>query len=242
MLQNNNVLTGASYLLEGFKLLFKPGLKRFVILPLIVNMLVFISLFFLSYHFFNQFNHWIESQLPHWLHWLGFILWALFFVGFSLLVLYTFIILANLIAAPFNSFLAEKVEWYLTGKTHEQTFWATCKDFPRAMGRQLAVLGYYIPRAGVFIILFFIPIIQLFAAFIWFGFNAWMMSLQYLDYPTDNQRIAFKTVRAQLNKKRWLILGFGLSVLIFTMIPILNFFVIPAAVAGATKLWIENYP
>jgi CysZ protein len=41
-------------------------------------------------------------------------------------------------------------------------------------------------------------------------------------------------------KKRFLNLGFGSAVSVATMTPILNFLVMPAAVAGATALWIEQ--
>lgn len=238
---HNNLLTGANYLLEGFKLLLKPGLKRFVIIPLLINIIVFVGLFFLSYHFFGELNHWLESHLPHWLRWLGVILWGIFFLGFALVMIYTFVTVANIVAAPFNSFLAEKVQLYLTGKIHEQSFWAICKDIPRIVGRQFAILGYYLPRAIALLILFFIPIIQIVAAFFWFLFNAWFMTLQYVDYPTDNLHIELKTVRTRMTEKRWLSLGFGIGVLLFAMIPVLNFFVIPAAVAGATKLWVKEY-
>jgi len=35
-------------------------------------------------------------------------------------------------------------------------------------------------------------------------------------------------------------MGFGLAVLLTTLIPLVNFIVIPAAVAGATLFWINT--
>ncbi|MDT8372288.1 MAG: sulfate transporter CysZ, partial [Gammaproteobacteria bacterium] len=46
--------------------------------------------------------------------------------------------------------------------------------------------------------------------------------------------------RQILKQKRLLALGFGLATLGATMIPIVNFLVIPAAVAGATALYLER--
>ena len=239
-MNNNNFIAGAGYLMDGFQLIFKPGLKRFVIIPLLINIIIFTGLFLLSRHFFGEFNHWFENFLPNWLKWLGTILWLLFFIGFVLFFMFFFVTIANIVAAPFNSFLSEKVEVYLTGKTANQlTLFETIKDVPRIMGRQIAILGYYLPRAVLLLILFFVPIIQVAAALLWFLFNAWFMTLQYTDYPTDNHRIAFSEVRVKLGQMRWLSLGFGMSVLVLTMIPVLNFLIIPAAVAGATKMWVE---
>src|SRR3990167_4908809 len=240
-LMNNDFILGIHYLTDGIKLLFKPGLKRFVLIPLIINVCLFIGLFFLAQHFFSEFNHWLENYLPTWLQWLGSMLWIIFFIGFLLIFIYTFVVVANLISAPFNSLLAEKVEWYLTVKTAAQKTWTELiADIPRMLGRQLAIIGYYLPRAIVLLICFFIPIIQLFAALLWFLFNAWFMTLQYLDYPTDNHRVPFHRAQVWSWQHRWLSLSFGSAVLIMTMIPVLNFISIPAAVAGATKLWVER--
>lgn len=238
---NNNLYLGASYLFAGFKLILKPGIKRFVIMPLLINTLLFVALFMLAKHYFGLFDHWFTLHLPHWLAWLGSLLWGIFFLGFFLVMIYTFVTIANLIAAPFNSLLAEKVQLYLTGKAQEQSLLATLKDVPRIIGRQLAILGYYIPRAIVVLILFFVPIIQLVAAVIWFLFNAGFMTITYIDYPTDNNRVPLRVALTEVKKTRWLSLGFGSAVLLLTMIPVVNFFVIPAAVAGATKLWLEQY-
>lgn len=233
--------SGIPYLIDGFQLIFKPGLKRFVIIPFLINMLLFAGLFFVAQHFFHIFSFWVETFLPSWLMWLSGILWFTFFIGFFLVFIYTFVTLANLIAAPFNSFLAEKVEFYLTGNlTVQKTWQENMKDVPRIIGRQLAILGYYIPRALVLLILFFIPLVQLIAAPLWFCFNAWFMTLQYLDYPTDGHKIPLANVHAWLWQHRLLSFSFGASVLFVTAIPILNFLVVPAAVAGATKMWVEE--
>ena len=238
---NNTSFHGFYYLIEGFKLLNKPGLKRFVIIPLLINIILFIGFYFIARHFFAEFDHWLTNYLPSWLQWLGNILWVTFFVGFFLIFIYTFVAITNIISAPFNNFLAEKVELYLTGKTHaEKTLLENIKDTPRILLRQFSLIGYYLPRAFVLLIFFFVPVIQLFAALLWFGFNAWFMTLQYLDYPTDNHQIPLSHVHAWTWHHRLLSLSFGTGILVITMIPFLNFFIVPAAVAGATKLWIER--
>jgi CysZ protein len=237
----NSPITGMNYLIDGFKLIFKPGLKRFVVIPLVINTFLFIGLFFLLRHYAGEFNLWFATHLPVWLHWLAAILWVLFFISFFLIFIYTFVTIGNFISAPFNSLLAEKVELYLTGSVLEQrSLLENIKDVPRIMGRQLAILGYYLPRALLLLLLFFIPVVQAVAAIFWFLFNAWFMTLTYMDYPTDNHRIPLHTVRVFLKQKRWVSIGFGMSVLVVTMVPLLNFFAIPAAVAAATKFWVEE--
>lgn len=237
----NNFFKGIGYFLSGFELIFKPGIKRFVFIPVFINIIIFASFFFIAEHYVLQLSNWFISYLPAWLFWLAYFLWLVFFFSFFLILIYTFVTVSNLLAAPFNSILSEKIEFYLSQKKFEQrSVMENIKDVPRILARQWSLILYYLPRALVLFILFFVPIIQAFAAFFWFLFNAWFMSLTYLDYPTDNNRIPLSIVHGELKRHRSLYLGFGISVLMTSMVPILNFLVMPAAVAGATKLWHER--
>jgi CysZ protein len=232
---------GMQSFIAGFGLITKPGIKRLVFIPLLINVCLFVVLFFVFRYFVSEFNHWFAAHLPSWLQWLSAILWLLFFISFFLFFVATFVAFANIISAPFNSLLSDAVERYLTGQAQpSRGFYENMKDIPRVIGRQLAVLGFYLPRALLLLMLFFIPIIQAVAAIFWFLFNAWYMTLTYLDYPTDNHRISFKATRAWLKERRLEGLGFGVSVLIAAMIPVFNLLVMPAAVAGATHYWLKS--
>jgi len=233
--------SGIQYLFDGFGLIAKPGLRRFVIIPLVINIVLFTGVFFLLKYFVSEFNMWFANHLPSWLQWLSIILWMIFFAGFFVIIIYTFAFIANVISAPFNSFLAEKVEIYLTGNIPEdRSLLENIRDIPRIIARQLSIIAYYVPRALLILILFFIPIVQIFAGILSFLFHAWIMAMTYLDYPTDNHRIPMPEVRAWMQQRRLISFGFGSIILVFSMLPIINCLVIPAAVAGATKFWIEN--
>ena len=67
-----------------------------------------------------------------------------------------------------------------------------------------------------------------------------MLSLEYLDYPFGNNGILFKNIRDQARQQRMACLGFGAAVSAVTMIPLVNFIVMPAAVAGATSLYVNT--
>jgi CysZ protein len=229
------------YILDGVKLLTKPGIKKFVVMPLLLNILLFGGLLLLSSHYYHLLANWLNQHLPHWLAWLTWLLWLLFFAGFFIVFVYAFTTLSNLIAAPFNSLLSEKIEFYMTGEVQAgRSFSQNVADIPRVIFRQLGILWYYLPRALILLALFFIPVVQIVAAVFWFLFNAWFMTLQYVDYPADNHRVPLSTMRMKIKAKRLDSLGFGIGVLLLSMIPIVNFIVMPAAVAGATKLWVNK--
>jgi CysZ protein len=112
-----NPISGASYLLAGLRLITRPGLRRFVAIPLGINILVFSAAIYWGVSRFEGLIAWLQSRLPRlpdWLSWLEqgleWVLWPLFIMLAALLVFYGFTLVANLIGAPFNGLLAEKVE------------------------------------------------------------------------------------------------------------------------------------
>jgi CysZ protein len=90
------------------------------------------------------------------------------------------------------------------------------------------------------LVLFLIPLVQIGAPFLWVAFGAWMMAIEYLEYPMGNHGRTFPEVRSALHAHRGLALGFGAAVLFLTLIPVVNFIAMPVAVAGGTKLWVER--
>jgi CysZ protein len=67
-----------------------------------------------------------------------------------------------------------------------------------------------------------------------------MMSVEYVDYPIDNHKKSFKSLHQYLRAHCWISLTFGFSVALASMIPVINFFVMPAAVIGGTLLYLER--
>ncbi len=76
---------------------------------------------------------------------------------------------------------------------------------------------------------------------LWAGFSAWMLAISFADYPMANHGLSFPHQRRLLGEHRWLALGFGLAVMLAMTIPIVNFFVMPCAVAGATAMWVKEF-
>ena len=234
------MLHGTRYFFTGLRLLTRSGLKRFVAIPFIINVAVFAVVLWVGLQWFEQF---LDRILPSWLDWAEFILWPLFALSFFLSVFYLFALLMNVIAAPFNGLLAEKVEQYLRGQPHVASGTNTTqllKDIPRSIGNEVSKLVYFLVRSIPLLILFLIPGVNVAAPFLWFLFSAWMLSLEYLDYPFSNHGIPFKTTRALVRKRRGHSIAFGAAITGFTMIPLLNFIVMPAAVAGATAWYVDS--
>ena len=159
----------------------------------------------------------------------------------ALMVFFTFTMLANIIAAPFNGFLSEKVEVVVRGKDDFPPFsWGELVAMvPRTFGREMRKLGYFAPRALGLFILSFVPVVNVVAAPLWLLFGIWMMAIQYIDYPADNNKMSWQDMLAWLRQKRWQSLGFGGITYLALLIPFVNILMMPAAVAGATLFWVR---
>ncbi|MFT8211810.1 MAG: sulfate transporter CysZ [Symbiopectobacterium sp.] len=235
--------SGIYYFAQGWQLMSLPGIRRFVIIPLLVNILLMGGAF---WWLFSRMGEWIArlmSHVPDWLQWLSYLLWPLAVVSILLVFGYFFSTIANFIAAPFNGLLAEQLEARLTGKTlPDSGMLGMVKDIPRIVKREVQKLAYYLPRAVVLLLLYLIPGIgQTVAPLLWFGFSAWMLAIQYCDYPFDNHKISFPTMREALRRHKLNNLQFGALVSLFTLVPFLNLVVMPVAVCGATALWVDRY-
>lgn len=234
-------VAGAGCLLEGWRVIRRPGLRRYVLAPLGINAVLFATAIALLAIWFDGLIDHLLRLLPGWLDWLRYLFWPLFAAGILIGMFYTFSLVANLIAAPFNSLLAAAVERQLTGQSPADEGWlALLKEALRGLASEVRKLGYFVLWAIPLLIVSFIPLVNLAAPFLWALFSAWMLALQYADYPMANHGLAFAVQRERLRGRRLLALGFGTATLALTLIPLVNFVAMPVAVAGATVMWVRE--
>lgn len=234
-----NVVTGIGYLVDGARMLPHPSLRLFVMIPLIVNVLLFGTALGFSLNYLSAlFDQWL-GWIPEWLGFIEWLLWPLLWLSVSLVVGYTFTAVALIIASPFNALLAEKAEELVTGKPVDslEGLGPALMAVPRGIVREISKLLYYLPMAAFVLLMSFLPGINIFAPLLWFLLGAWMMSIQFVDYPMDNHQLSFGDVKEAVRSRRLSSMGFGGIVALCTGIPIINFFVVPSAVVGATLLW-----
>lgn len=236
------LLRGAFFLPQGLRLMFHRGVRRYVVLPLLINFLLFTLFIVLGLDGLSALLDRLMAQVPGWLQWLEWLLWPLLLAGTLVAGFYLTLLLAGLVAAPFNSLLAEAVAAHLgrPGTSTTDGWQAFLATLGPSVLSELRKLAYFLLRALPLLLLFLIPGINLAAPMLWFLFSAWMLALEYLDYPLASQGLLFPRYRETLRRQRWLTLGFGGAVLLVSVVPLLNFLVMPAAVAGATALAVKE--
>lgn len=234
---------GGSYLRRGFQLITRPELRRYVVIPVLVNVFVFSAVIGTAIYSYDLV---LDALLPDtsgwWMELARGVLWLLFIAVAGVIVYFTFTVLANLIAAPFNGLLAERVEQLIEPAAPVAS--AAAPWLGSAVGaivNELRKLLHYLLLLAFGLVLWWVPLLNLAVPVYWVIVAVWMSALEYLSYPMENHGIGFRDARKLLRQRRMLNLGFGAGVMLASVIPVVNFLVMPAAVAGATLMWRERW-
>lgn len=235
----NDITTGIQAMARALRLLRQPGIRRYVILPLLINLLIFGGLIWFGYQQFYPLVEWMMSYVPGFLDFLEWLIWLFFGMLAAITVFFTFTPVANIIAAPFNALMAEKIEIHLTGSAISSNI-SFARMAVDAIRSQFGKLVYILLWAlGLFLVTL-IPLVNFIAPLLWFVFGSWLLSLEYFDYPMGNHNLVFAEEKKRLAARRGISLGFGGSMMVMTSVPVLNFFAMPLGVAAATLLWVEQ--
>jgi len=230
--KGNNPVLAAGFLFKGLKLLTSPELRKFIIIPMLINVVLYSVALTLGYFYISDL---IDQFIPRWLHWLSWILWPLFFISFFIAGFFTFTVLANVLAAPFYGKLSAKTLAMVSGKALA----AAEQPLVKVLFAESKRMVYLATRALPLLILSIIPGINVVAPFLWALFGAWGMALEYLAYPLENQGVLFSEQNELVKSVRLGALSFGGVAVLGLTVPVLNIVVAPAAVIGATLYFNE---
>jgi CysZ protein len=97
--KSNNPVYAVDCFLQGLKLLGRTELRKYLLIPIAINLVLYSVVFALGYYYISDL---IAHFIPSWLSWLEWLIWPLFFMSFSIVGFFSFTILANLIASHFG--------------------------------------------------------------------------------------------------------------------------------------------
>lgn len=162
-------------------------------------------------------------------------------VGLAVLVgaVFTFVIVGNIVAAPFNSRLSEAIEEQLTGRVSPGG--GVMRDALRGI---LTALG----RLGLFLLLYppifavqFVPGIGvLLHPVLAAVYGAFVLSIDFSDPTFERHYTRFRDKAGHVWRRKGLYLGFGLTAVAMAIIPIVNFLLLPVGVTAAAMLYLEE--
>lgn len=251
----NDFFRGASYFFRGASLISRRSVRTWAFLPVFLTFLVYaaavwVALWLLDGELGNlrlalpdwmqSSIAWVEGWMPDWLEVV--LIWGPIAILVYFFFTLSFVAVAALVASPFNGMLAEAVEKRLGGETPQLSWGQLFKRLPYILIQETKKILYYvlwaIPFGIVSLILVFTPLSPL-APGPWLLFSAWMLALEFSDFPMDNNGLHFREMRRRLRTRKWLYLGFGATALLASTIPIVALIVVPSGVAGATAIWFD---
>ncbi len=220
----------------GFRLFMHRGLKRYTVLPILINaVLMAAGMYFAVAWSCDYARALFESFTPAWLHWLIYVVYPVIFLAVAAVSVLLFTTFTLLIGSPFYSLLSERAESVLLGRPVPETpFSRTLKEIPAALLREAAKFAYRLPVLILNLIMLFVPVIgEIVIALT----GSWCCAADFTAYAFENNRVPLRETFARIRRHRKACLSFGLCVWLSLLIPGLNIFVIPAAVCGGTLVW-----
>ena len=230
----------------GHFLIRHPRLYLYVMIPFLINLVVFSLAVWLGLGFFDST---VESMIPVGDTWywsvLYYFLWVLAVLATALFVFFLFAIIGNLIASPFNDILSEKTEEILTGQRRDEPF-----VFRTFLSDSLHILLDEILKISAFlvgmIVLFLLlllpavgPALYSVLSVLW---TALFLVVEYTGYVFSRHKMVFKDQRQFISQQKLASIGFGTGSLCLLAIPFLQFFTIPLGVIGAVHFCHDSNP
>ncbi len=238
---------------QGLLYLFKkPVLWKYCIIPLLINTLLILCLFYYGSGFLfdflpdSPFDRPL-SALP-WLSWIWawiresfqYFLYVFLYIGafllFAVLAGISFFVLATVIGSPFYEMLTEKIE-AMNGLEATKTVFSVKRNILYPILNSLKISVFSLIFAVLFFPLNWIPLVGTLAYCLLMSFPT---VLNLINYLTERRLWKFRVLLKYLWLNRLEFSGFGLMAL-FSMMPFwLNMFTLPVSVTGAALLFIEN--
>jgi CysZ protein len=231
---------------RGARLLLRhPRLIKYIIIPFLINVGIFSLSIFFGLHFFQDM---IARVLPHGDAWywavVSYSLWTVAVLVTLVLVFFSFTVIGNLIASPFNELLSERTEELLLGKSAEEPFALVIffRDMGRAWLVEIRKMAIFVLAMALLLLLNLLPLVgSLLYGFLSVLLTLFFLAWEYLSFVHGRKHHTFREQRQYLMRRKGLALGFACGVLLMLAIPFMQLFCIPIAVVGATLLWCEEF-
>lgn len=220
-----------------------PRLMAYAMIPLIINVILFTVFFYLS---LNRFSGWLERLLPSGEAWywvaLTYLLTIILAVVLLIIIVFTFTVVANILASPFNDALSARTESLRLGHKTSTPFslMGILKEAGRTVVEELKKLLFYLLVIGLLFLLNFIPIMgQILYVGLGAAFTILWIGLSFLDYALARHEYRFGGKLRFVRRHFGSVLGYGAGVFLGLLIPVFNLVFIPVAVVAGTLLYLD---
>ncbi len=238
-------MTGFRYPFRAVRFVFDhPSLLKYIFFPFLINVVVFASgfLYFLSkldrlLTFIPKTDGWYFGVLFY-------VVAVILALTFVIIAFYAFTVIGNIIASPFNSALSEKTESLMNSSASPSASGviAVFKDVVHSVGTEIKRLLYFLFWLIPLLLINFIPVIGqalYFAAMLFY--TCYALTFSFMDYSLDRRYRSFRQKNKIIFSDKSMMAGFGIICFMIGLIPIVNLFLIPLCVIGATMMYVNEH-
>lgn len=233
---------GAPFGAAGFLFAHKR-LLQYVLIPFLINVGVFAGTGWFGFFVFDRIvDHYLPAGNAWYWVFLAWFLWLVAIIVVLILVFFTFTVVGNLIASPFNDLLSERTEEVLAGRPEDRPFSAAVflRDAARTLREESKRMGLFLLGMVLLLFLHLLPGLgQLLYPPLSLGFTVFFLAVEYTGYVFARKGATFRDQQDFIRSHKAMMFGFGLGVFCLLVVPFVQFFCIPLGVVGATRLWYE---
>ena len=228
----------------GHFLISNPRLLVYVLIPFLINMIVFAGAVWFGLGFFEETVTAMIPQGDEW-YWsvLYYFIWVVAVIATAVICFFLFTVVGNLIAAPFNDLLSEKTEMMLTGKQSDEPFrlGVFLRDSLHILLDDLLKIAAFVAGMLILFGFFLLPAVgPIFYSVLSILWTALFLVVEYTGFIFARHKLKFRDQRQFIRERKLASVGFGLGSLCLLAIPFLQFFTIPLGVIGAVHFWYDS--
>ena len=240
---------GMSSYKKALKFIYQNKLSYFYLFPLLLNILLFLLVFWVSSSISGSVIEYVNSFLPEnanaswWLDIINTTIGWTVWLAIRVLLWYVFALIGGYITiilmAPVLTYLSEKTAEIMTGdKIHFDVLQLT-RDILRA---SLIAIRNMIIQFGfmlLFFIISFIPFVGWIISFVGnFLVSSYFYGFSFMDYTNERNKLSVKESILFVRKNKWYTMGLGSVFSVFFLVPcigpIVASFATIVSVVGAT--------
>ncbi len=209
----NQVTFGLKAYPKAFRLIWANHLVRYLMIPVLLNIIVVVALVFSGVGIGDWINGFIERSTENmngWIHAgmvaikiiLPIIFFALFiFIGGTIV---------NILMSPIYTLLSEKTETILTGKEFPFDMKQTFRDVWRAIRIAIRNTAKQLILIALCLLLNFIPVVgSVVSIILIFIINAYYFGYGFMDYTYERWRLSPKDSRKETHKIKFVTFAIG---------------------------------
>lgn len=222
-------IRGGTFLLRHRRLL------PLAVAPFLLNALLYAAA---VYAFFQYYNDWFSliMERPEVWYWLGvyYVLRVLAFLMAAAVFVFSFVFVGTVLAAPFLDLLSHRTEVIVQGTGRDQPF-----QFQQVLLSILRSAGHAGLIIGILALAFPLSFLPVVGHALWLGLGWLLLAYDMSSFSMDRRAFSFRTKWRLLMSNKAGVIGFGATTFCLTLIPIIGFAMLPAAVVAGTLLFLD---